>query len=223
MNSINLTAIPKTELPYFNNNSLSVKQNEAHYTGHYLKYIENFNKLMNNNVINIIYKKYNPSQPNKRFIFLYVVIMYFDKDKKTPIYKNCAQIFNHELYWNSLIDTNESINLLRKYQNKLFTNIDHLKKFYTDFIDRGLAHFGSGWLWIYKNYNSNLDSNLDGVLDVMTTHDADVPMHIHFYLCIDLWEHAYYVDYEYQRKKYLENIFRYINWNNVITPLINFF
>jgi superoxide dismutase len=36
-------------------------------------------------------------------------------------------------------------------------------------------------------------------------------------------EHSYYIDYEYQRKKYLENIFRYINWNHVITPLIDIF
>jgi len=215
MASINLTALPKTEFPYFNNNSLSIKQNDVHYTGHYLKYIENFNKLMNNNVINFIYKKYNPSEPNKRKMFLLSIIMFYDKEKKTPIYKNCAQIFNHELYWNSLIDTNESINLLRKYKNELFTNIDHLKKFYADFIDRGIAQFGSGWLWIYKND--------DGILDVVTTHDADVPIHLHFYLVIDLWEHAYYIDYEYQRKKYLEKIFRYINWNNVINPIINLF
>ena len=214
MASINLTAIPKNEFPYFTNNSLSVKQNDIHYTGHYLKYIDNFNKLMNNNIINTIYKKYNPTQPNQRYLFLLGVVMFYDKEKKTPIYKNCAQIFNHELYWNSLIDTNESINLLRKHKNKLFTNIDHLKKFYTDFIDKGIAQFGSGWLWIYRNN--------DGILDVMTTHDADVPIHIRFYLVIDLWEHAYYIDYEYQRKKYLENIFRYINWNNVITPLIDF-
>jgi len=219
MDSIKLIAIPKTEFPYFTNNSLSIKQNDVHYTGHYLKYIENFNKLMNNkiinNIINIINKKYNPSQQNQRYLFLLAVIMYYDKDKKKPIYKNCAQIFNHELYWNSLIDTNESINLLRKYKNELFTNIEHLKKFYTDFVDRGLAQFGSGWLWIYRND--------DGILDVMTTHDADVPIKIHFYLCIDLWEHAYYIDYEYQRKKYLEKIFRYINWNHIINPIINLF
>jgi len=213
MASINLTALPKTEFPYFNNNSLSIKQNDVHYTGHYLKYIENFNKLMNNNVINFIYKKYNPSEPNKRKMFLLSIIMFYDKEKKTPIYKNCAQIFNHELYWNSLIDTNESINLLRKYKNELFTNIDHLKKFYADFIDRGIAQFGSGWLWIYKND--------DGILDVVTTHDADVPIHLHFYLVIDLWEHAYYIDYEYQRKKYLEKIFRYINWNLVLNTIVN--
>jgi len=213
MASINLPAIPKTEFPYFTNNSLSVKQNDVHYTGHYLKYIDNFNKLINNNIITIIYKKYNPTQPNQRYLFLLGVVMFYDKEKKTPIYKNCAQIFNHELYWNSLIDTNESINLLRKYKNELFTNIEHLKKFYTDFIDRGIAQFGSGWLWIYRNN--------EGILDVMTTHDADVPIHIRFYIVIDLWEHAYYIDYEYQRKKYLENIFRYINWNHVITPLIN--
>lgn len=212
---INLIAIPKIEFPYFTNNSLSVKQNDVHYTGHYLKYIDNFNKLMNNNIINIIYKKYNPSQPNQRYIFLLAVVMYYDKDKKSSIYKNCAQIFNHELYWNSLIDTNESINLLRKYKNKLFISIDHLKNFYTNFIDRGISQFGSGWLWIYRNN--------DNILDVMTTHDADVPININFYLVIDLWEHAYYIDYEYQRRKYLENIFRYINWNYIINPLINFF
>jgi Fe-Mn family superoxide dismutase len=215
MNSIKLIPIPKSNILFFNYNLLSIKQNEAHYTGHYRKYIENFNKVMNNNIIITIYNKYNPTINSRlRYTFLLAVIMYFNNNK-TPIYKNCAQIFNHELYWNSLIDTNESINLLKKYKNKLFINIDHLIKFYTDFIDKGTLHFGSGWLWIYKNE--------DGILDVITTHDADVPTNLHFFICIDLWEHAYYVDFEYQRKKYLEKIFRFINWNNIINPLFNTF
>jgi hypothetical protein len=61
MNSIKLVPIPKSNILFFNYNLLSTKQNEAHYTGHYLKYIENFNKLMNNNIIITIYNKYNPS------------------------------------------------------------------------------------------------------------------------------------------------------------------
>jgi hypothetical protein len=83
------------EFPYFTNNSLSVKQNDVHYTGHYLKYIDNFNKLMDNNVINTIYKKYNPTQPNQRYLFLLAVIMFYDKEKKTPIYKNHILYVQH--------------------------------------------------------------------------------------------------------------------------------
>ena len=58
--------------------------------------------------------------------------------------------------------------------------------------------------------------NQDNLLDVLTTHDAIVPIDINFFICIDLWEHAYYVDYEFKRKEYLQNIFKLINWNIIL-------
>jgi DNA-directed RNA polymerase beta' subunit len=94
---------------------------------------------------------------------------------------------------------------------EFFYNIQHLQKFYSDFIEKGTAHFGSGWLWIYLNDNN--------MLDIITTHDAIVPINIKFFICIDLWEHAYYIDYEYKRKEYLQNIFKLINWNIVVNNL----
>jgi Fe-Mn family superoxide dismutase len=210
MNTIKILPISKTDI-LLSNKILSSKQNEAHYTGHYIKYINNLSELINKNKYLIsLYNLNNPnSDYNVRKSFLLKIICSIEKNSK--IYNNAAQIFNHELYWLSLTQPEQSIQLLKNNKDKLFHNIQHFQKFYSDFIDKGLAHFGSGWLWIYLN-----DKNM---LDILTTHDAIVPIDINFFICIDLWEHAYYIDYEYKRKEYLQNIFKLINWNIILNNL----
>jgi len=205
MNKYIINPIPKTDI-LLTNNFLSSKQNDAHYNGHYMKYINNINGLIdkNQNLISL-FNKFNPNS-NLRNTFLLNIIL--SNDKNSNIYHNSAQIFNHELYWNSLIQQDKSIKLLVDNKDKLFLNLQHLQKFYSDFINEGTSHFGSGWLWIYLNKDNNLD--------ILTTHDAVVPINVDFFICIDLWEHAYYVDYEYKRKEYLQNIFKLINWNIVL-------
>lgn len=207
MNPYKILPIPKTNI-LLTNNFLSSKQNDAHYTGHYMKYINNLSELINKDKYLIsIYNLYNPnSEYNVREYFLLNIISSTDENSK--IYNNTAQIFNHELYWNSLIQQDQSINLLTQNKDRLFNNLQHFKKFYSDFIEKGTSHFGSGWLWIFLNE--------DNILDVITTHDAIVPIDINFFICIDLWEHAYYIDYEYKRKEYLQNIFKLINWNIIL-------
>jgi Fe-Mn family superoxide dismutase len=207
MNTFKILPIPKTNI-LLTNNFLSSKQNDAHYNGHYMKYINNLSELINKDKYLIsIYNLYNPnSEYNVREYFLLNIISSTDKNSK--IYNNTAQIFNHELYWKSLIQQEQSIQILTINKDKLFYNLQHFQKFYSDFIEKGTSHFGSGWLWIYMNENN--------MLDVITTHDAIVPLNINFFICIDLWEHAYYVDYEYKRKEYLQNIFKLINWNIIL-------
>jgi Fe-Mn family superoxide dismutase len=207
MNQYIINPIPKTNI-LLTNNFLSSKQNDAHYTGHYMKYINNLNELIKTNKDLIsLYNMYNPnSNSNTRKSFLLKIITSTNENSK--IYNNASQIFNHELYWNSLIQQEESIKILIDNKDKFFHNLQHFKKFYSDFIEKGISHFGSGWLWIYVNK--------DNMLDIITTHDAVVPINIDFFICIDLWEHAYYIDYEYKRKEYLQNIFKLINWNIIL-------
>ena len=192
---------------------LSDKQMQVHYTGHYLKYISNFNNfLISNNKLKTIYslvKKNVIDKSFRQYLLLTIIQLY---DQNDTIYQNVAQIYNHELYFNSLIDTNQSINMLCKFKNILFPNSNSFNFFYNKFIDMGIKHFGSGWLWIII---------LNKQLDIITTHDAIIPIKYKICTCIDLWEHAYYIDYEYERKKYLTNIFKLINWNLIYKNLLN--
>ena len=86
----------------------------------------------------------------------------------------------------------------------LFSQPNSFDLFNQKFMDLGTKFFGSGWLWIIKQD--------DNTLDLVTTPDAVVPIDQDICACIDLWEHAYYIDYEYERKKYLTNVFKLINW-----------
>jgi Fe-Mn family superoxide dismutase len=186
---------------------ITEKQTRVHYQGHYMKYINNFNKLLEtDNKLKKIYceikKKVNDNIFKK--ILLLIIVDLFDST--TDIVHNTAQIYNHELYWKTIIIAEKSLDSLCNLKNKLFNSHDIFTSFYNKFINEGVKHFGSGWLWIIFN---------NGIVDVITTHDAIIPYTEKILGVIDLWEHAYYLDYEAERKKYLENMFKMINWNKI--------
>ena len=194
----------KTDLfmPY-----LSDKQMEAHYTGHYLKYCSNFNKFLqeNSELRDIFFKL---KKTNRTQLLLQIVNLF---EPTNTIYQNVAQIYNHELFFYSLTNTDNSIRMLSKIKIKLFPTNKLFESFYTKFMDLGTKFFGSGWIFIIL---------IDGKLDLITTPDAVIPINLNICACIDLWEHAYYLDYEYERKKYLTNVFMLINWNLIYKKIV---
>lgn len=179
------------------------KQTKTHYFGHYMKYINNFNKeLETNKKLQQIYsqiKKITNNNVQKKTLLL-TIYQLFNPD--SYLVHNAAQIYNHELYWNT-ITNNSSI---QEYKNKLFITQEQFTNFYNNFIDLGSKHFGSGWMWIIFENNT---------INVKTTHDAIIPYNDTILGVIDLWEHAYYLDYQSERKKYLENIFTIIDWHRI--------
>ena len=199
------------------NPDLSDKQMEVHFKGHYLKYVSNFNKFMNTDskLLNI-YKQVKQTVKSEFFrkYLLLTIIQFYDSTN--TIYQNVAQIYNHELFFNSLTSEEISTKYLNQYKNILFpltpAQSNSFDLFYQKFMDLGTKFFGSGWLWIIKKNNA---------LDLVTTPDAVVPINEDICACIDLWEHAYYIDYESERKKYLTNVFKLINWK-LIFEKINF-
>lgn len=185
--------------PYINE-----KQTKTHYQGHYMKYINNFNKLLEtDSKLKKIYcelKKTVNDEVFKKSLLLLIVELF---DSNSDIAHNTAQIYNHELYWKTIGSSEKSLANLCNLKTKLFKTHDAFTSFYNKFITDGTKHFGSGWLWIIIN---------NGILDVITTHDAIIPYTHQILGVIDLWEHAYYLDYESERKKYLENTFKIIDW-----------
>jgi superoxide dismutase, Fe-Mn family len=120
------------------------------------------------------------------------------------VFNNAAQAWNHDFYWHSLSPrATEPSPALRKALEKDFGS-------HQAFVDKLAAaangQFGSGWAWLVRK---------DGRLEVMATPNAETPMAqgTRCLLTLDVWEHAYYIDYRNQREKYVQALIeKRLNW-----------
>lgn len=124
------------------------------------------------------------------------------------IFNNSAQVWNHTFYWNCLSPNGggEPSGDLAAAINDAFGDFAEFKQ---KFSTSAATNFGSGWTWLVKNS--------DGSLAIVNTANAGNPMTDGKtpLLTIDVWEHAYYVDYRNARPKYLEEIWKIVNWDFV--------
>lgn len=128
---------------------------------------------------------------------------------RIPVKNNAGGVYNHELYFKTMAapenGTKPSPELLLAIE-KCFCSFDLWKK---AMKEAGLTQFGSGWAWLVKDeYND---------LFVMKTLNQDTPVStgVTPLLLVDVWEHAYYLQYQNRRADYLENWFSLINWDAV--------
>ena len=131
------------------------------------------------------------------------------RESQGPLFNNAAQAWNHNLYWRCLSPTLHQTphgDLLDAI-NKEFTSFDNFKVLFTE---AGLQTFGSGWVW--------LTQKLDGSLAISSTPNAENPLSQNLgkpLLGCDVWEHAYYLDTQNDRGKYLDHFFALTNWEFV--------
>ena len=137
-------------------------------------------------------------------------------DINDPILRNNAGgYYNHSLYFKSISPKagGEPIDTLASKITKDFGSFSNFK---TVFKETANKQFGSGWVWLVVDKT--------GVLQLSTTQDQDNPLmtyapvvgfHGTPILGIDLWEHAYFMDYQYKKKKYIDDFFNIINWEKV--------
>ncbi|MGM0574863.1 MAG: superoxide dismutase [Myxococcota bacterium] len=128
--------------------------------------------------------------------------------KKTAIFNNGCQHFNHSFYWKCMSPNGggEPTGELAKAIEATFGGFAEFKEAFTN---ESKTHFGSGWGWLIKD--------TDGKLKVVSTHDADTPL-AHGktpLLTVDVWEHAYYLDYQNARPEYLKAFWNLVNWDFV--------
>jgi Fe-Mn family superoxide dismutase len=119
------------------------------------------------------------------------------------LFNNAAQAWNHDFYWQSLSPKRQRPSgALRARLEKDFGNYD---RFAEAFAAAALGQFGSGWAWLVDK---------DGRLQVMATSNAETPMAqgIKCLLTVDVWEHAYYVDYRNERERYVSAVMDRLNW-----------
>ncbi|OQX31376.1 MAG: superoxide dismutase [Candidatus Sedimenticola endophacoides] len=121
------------------------------------------------------------------------------------IFNNAAQVWNHTFYWNGLSPEGGGTpgGALGTAIDDTFGSFDAFKE---RFSASAAANFGSGWTWLVKN--------ADGGVEIVNTSNAANPMTEGKtpLLTVDVWEHAYYIDYRNARPKYLEALWGLVNW-----------
>ncbi len=133
-------------------------------------------------------------------------------DIGTPVFNNAAQVWNHTFYWASMKPgggggpTGDLLDAI----NRDFGSVDKLKE---EFTNAGITQFGSGWAWLVEE---------GGKLKVTKTPNADLPMKHgqKALLTMDVWEHAYYIDFRNARPKYIETFLAsLVNWDFALANL----
>lgn len=130
------------------------------------------------------------------------------KKSSGGIFNNAAQVWNHTFYWNCLAPNGGGAptGAIKDAIEKKWGSFD---KFKEEFSNQAANNFGSGWTWLVKN-NS-------GEISIHNTSNAGTPMTegLTALLTIDVWEHAYYVDYRNARPKYIDIFWNLVNWDFV--------
>jgi len=183
-------------LPYADNALapvISANTISFHYGKHHKGYIDNLNKL-------VIGTEFAGMPLEK------IIIATAGKADKTAIFNNSAQAWNHAFYWNSLTPNGggQPPAALKQKIEASFGSVDACKK---ELAAAATTQFGSGWAWLV----------LDGdKLKVIKTGNADSPLTkgMKPLLTIDVWEHAYYLDYQNRRVDYVNAVLdKLINWS----------
>ncbi len=121
------------------------------------------------------------------------------------LFNNAAQVWNHTFYWHSLSPNGggkPSGDLLNMIEKEFGSFADFQAKFTTS----AATNFGSGWTWLIKNKT--------GKLEIVNTSNAQTPLKDsqQSLLTVDVWEHAYYIDYRNARPEYLKSFWNLVNW-----------
>ncbi|PHM60405.1 superoxide dismutase [Fe] [Xenorhabdus ishibashii] len=130
------------------------------------------------------------------------------KASEGGIFNNAAQIWNHTFYWHSL-SPNGGGEPTGKVADAINNAFGSFAEFKQQFTDAALKNFGSGWTWLVKK--------ADGTLAIVNTSNAATPVtgEDKPVLTVDVWEHAYYIDYRNARPQYLEHFWALVNWKFV--------
>ena len=161
-----------------------------HYGKHHQAYVDNLNKLVKGTEFEAL--------------ALEAII------KQAPagaVFNNAAQVWNHTFFWHSMKPHGggSPAGPLAEAVTKTWGSAD---KFYTLFLALAVANFGSGWTWLVKKADGTLAmTNTTGAQTPLTGNDKPL-------LTLDVWEHAYYIDYRNQRAKFVEAYLGHLaNWD----------
>lgn len=188
------------ELPYALNALspfVSEEQMSFHYGKHHAAYFTNLNGLVD-------------GKPESELPLKEVVV-----NASGPVFNNAAQAWNHSFFWHCMSSSGGKTpkgELLNRIERD-FGGFDPFKE---QFSTAAAKLFGSGWAW--------LAADADGKLEIMPLSNADTPLKYgkEPILTLDVWEHAYYIDYRNLRPKFIEGFWDVVNWEfasaNLVSP-----
>lgn len=177
--------------------NISATTLEMHYSKHYLTFTNNLNKaVLGTPLENLTIEE---------------VLAQLDTNDDV-LRNNAGGFYNHSLYWKSMAPKagGEPKNILAEAIIKDFGSFEN---FTTLFKDEASKQFGSGWTWLIVDRTGKLQVTSTANQDNPLMKNAVVPgIPI---LALDIWEHAYYMDYQYRRKNYIDAFFNVINWGKI--------
>lgn len=186
-------------LPYADNAlepHMSANTFSYHHKKHHNAYVVNLNKLIEDSDL-------------KDSSLEEIIMMTYNNLKKAAVFNNAAQVWNHSFFWHSMKASGGG-KPYGEIAKKIDQDFGSYENFVVAFKNAAATQFGSGWAWLV------LDE--DNKLSVMKTGNADLPM-VHnktALLTIDVWEHAYYLDFHNLRPSYVDCFLSYlINWEFV--------
>ncbi|MCH9630633.1 MAG: Superoxide dismutase [Fe] [Chlamydiia bacterium] len=169
---------------------VSEEQMDYHYNKHHEAYFKKLNGLVD-------------GKPESEMDLKELV-----KQSQGGVFNNAAQAWNHSFFWDCMSPsggTGPKGDILAAIE-KDFGGVDAFKK---ELSQKAATLFGSGWAWLAKDAS--------GKLEIMPLSNADTPLKHgkEPILTLDVWEHAYYIDYRNERPKFIEKFFEVINWDFV--------
>ena len=177
---------------------IDAKTMEIHYSKHHQTYVTNLNAAL---------EKY-PQLPEQSIEALLANLEKLPTDIQAAVRNNGGGHFNHTMFWSLLTSEKTFTAPSKLLLEKIIRDFGSLDAMKEQFINAAKTRFGSGWAWVIVDTN--------GKLKITSTANQDVPFKEGKpILGLDVWEHAYYLNYQNRRPDYITNFFKIINWKKV--------
>src|SRR5262245_40084766 len=162
---------------------ISARTMEFHYGKHHKGYVDKLNKL-------------TAQTPHAGAPLEEVIVRTWGKPEQTKIFDNAAQVWNHDFFWASMMPSGGESTLGGSLARRIDADFGAYEKFEETFVAAAVDHFGCGYAWLVEEA---------GRLSVVTMQDAVPPIVVGLrpLLTCDLWEHAYYLDHQNEREKFV--------------------
>ena len=182
------------ELPYAADALAPIMSEETiyyHYGKHYKTYVDNTNRLV-------------AGTPFEGMSLEDIV-----RKSDGTLFNNAAQVLNHKIYFEGLTPVQKV--MPKRLEDRIARDFGSVENFNKEFSAAAAALFGSGWVWLAENDK--------GVLSIMSAKNADNPIcyGLNPLMCIDVWEHAYYLDYKNRRSDFIKGYMQLVDWDKALS------
>jgi Fe-Mn family superoxide dismutase len=177
---------------------MDAKTVEIHHSKHHQTYVDKLNLALEKNV----------ELSEKKVEELLADLNGIPEDIRTAVKNNAGGVWNHNFFWDIMTPNVKEKELKGKIVKVIDNEFGSFDKFKEEFSNAAMNRFGSGWAWLVLN---------KGKLEIYSTANQDSPISEGKIplLCIDVWEHAYYLKFMNRRADYVSNFFNLINWKRV--------